>query len=208
MRRWRGAWISGAVLALSVWAVPADAAPRCRNTGSFDVWMAAFKKEAASQGISQRAISAALDGVTFDPAIIRRDSGQGVFQQSFLQFAGRMTAVGRYQNGLQQLKKHAALLARIEEATGVPPPVVVALWGLESDQLDWPERHRLPRSLRMHRKPYAPARGFGWATPERATTSVAPGSVVVPSEGAGGWESSRSWTVTGLASSTSWHAPR
>ena len=36
----------------------------------------------------------ALDGVTFDPAIIRRDSGQGVFQQSFLQFAGRMTGGG------------------------------------------------------------------------------------------------------------------
>ena len=47
-----------------------------------------------AQGISQRAISAALDGVTFDPAIIRRDSGQGVFQQSFLQFAGRMTGGG------------------------------------------------------------------------------------------------------------------
>ena len=31
------------------------------------------------------------------------------------------------------MKAHAALLSRIEEATGVPPPVVVALWGLESD---------------------------------------------------------------------------
>jgi hypothetical protein len=56
-----------------------------------------------------------------------------VFQQSFMQFAGRMTAVGRYQNGLKQLKANAALLARIEQRTGVPPPVVVALWGLESD---------------------------------------------------------------------------
>jgi lytic murein transglycosylase len=133
MGRWSSIWIFGTVLALSAWAGPADAAPRCRNTGSFDAWMAAFKKEAASQGISQRAISGALDGVTFDPAIIRRDSGQGVFQQSFLQFAGRMTAVGRYQNGLKQLKAHAGLLSRIEDATGVPPPVVVALWGLESD---------------------------------------------------------------------------
>ena len=71
--------------------------------------------------------------MTFDPAIIRRDSGQGVFQQSFLQFAGRMTAAGRYQNGLKQLKANAPLLSRIEQATGVPPAVVVALWGLESD---------------------------------------------------------------------------
>lgn len=114
-------------------AVVADAAPRCRNTGSFDVWMADFKKEALSKGITQRTISAALNGITFDPAIIRRDSGQKVFQQSFLQFAGRMTAAGRYQNGLKQLKAQAPLLAKIEQATGVPPPVVVALWGLESD---------------------------------------------------------------------------
>ena len=85
------------------------------------VWLAAFKKEAEAQGISRQAIAAALDGVTFDPAIIRRDSGQGVFQQSFLQFAGRMTAAGRYQNGLKQLKANAALLSRIEQRTGVPP---------------------------------------------------------------------------------------
>ncbi len=71
--------------------------------------------------------------MTFDPAIIRRDSGQGVFQQSFLQFASRMTAAGRYQNGLIKLKQNAALLSRIEQKFGVPPPVVVALWGLESD---------------------------------------------------------------------------
>ena len=97
--------IFGAVLAASVvLATDAEAAPRCRNTGSFDAWLAAFKQEAAREGISQRAISAALDGVTFDPAIIRRDSGQGVFQQSFLQFAGRMTGAGRYQNGLKQMK--------------------------------------------------------------------------------------------------------
>ncbi len=126
-------FIGAGVLALAALSSPADAAPRCRNTGSFDTWLAAFKKEAESQGISRQAIAAALDGVTFDPAIIRRDSGQGVFQQSFIQFASRMTVIGRYQNGLQQMKANAALLSRIEQRTGVPPPVVVALWGLESD---------------------------------------------------------------------------
>jgi lytic murein transglycosylase len=125
---------AGAALLLATAVpVPAEAAARCRNTGSFERWMEGFKQEAAAQGISRRTISAALDGVTFDPAIIRRDSGQGVFTQSFLQFAGRMTGGGRHQNGLKQLKAQAGLLARIEQRTGVPPPVVVALWGLESD---------------------------------------------------------------------------
>jgi len=124
---------AAAAMLTAVLAEPANAAARCRNTGSFERWMDGFKQEAAAQGISRQTISAALDGVTFDPAIIRRDSGQGVFTQSFLQFAGRMTAAGRYQNGLKQLKAQAGLLSRIEQRFGVPPPVVVALWGLESD---------------------------------------------------------------------------
>ena len=122
-----------ATIAAALLTGSAEAAARCRNTGSFERWLDAFKQEAASQGISRQAISAALDGVTFDPAIIRRDSGQGVFQQGFLQFAGRMAGAGRYQNGLRQMKAQAGLLSRIEQQSGVPPAVVTALWGLESD---------------------------------------------------------------------------
>jgi len=128
-----GAMVLAGAMACAILAQPAQAAARCRNTGSFDAWLAAFKRDAAAQGISQRAIAAALDGVTFDPEIIRRDSGQAVFQQSFQQFAGRMAGGGRYQNGLKQLKANAGLLSRIEQRFGVPPAVVTALWGLESD---------------------------------------------------------------------------
>ena len=125
--------VGTATIAAALLTGSAEAAARCRNTGSFERWLDAFKQEAASQGISRQAISAALDGVTFDPAIIRRDSGQGVFQQGFLQFAGRMAGAGRYQNGLRQMKAQAGLLSRIEQQSGVPPAVVTALWGLESD---------------------------------------------------------------------------
>ena len=96
-------------------------------------WLAAFKQEAAAQGISRQAIAAALDGVTFDPGHHPARQRAGRVPAELLQFAGRMTAAGRYQNGLKQLKPNAALLSRIEQRTGVPPPVVVALWGLESD---------------------------------------------------------------------------
>ena len=125
------AMLLGAVIGL---AAPAQAAtPACRNPANFDRWLQEFKQEAAAQGISPRAIGAALAGVTYDPQVVRRDHGQGVFQQSFLQFAGRMAGGGRYQNGLKQLKAQAPLLNRIEQRFGVPPAVVAALWGLESD---------------------------------------------------------------------------
>src|ERR1700744_3482822 len=106
--RWAAIAGLGLVAATALW-VPTEAAPRCRNTGSFDVWLAAFKKEAAAQGVSQRAISAALDGVTFDPGTPGRNSGRAFSQQSLFRFPSRMTASGRYQTGLVKLKQNAAL---------------------------------------------------------------------------------------------------
>jgi lytic murein transglycosylase len=127
-----GAMLFGA-LALLAPATATAATQACRNPANFERWLHEFKQEAASQGIAPRAVAAALAGVTYDPQVVRRDRGQGVFQQSFLQFAGRMAGGGRYTNGLKQLKAQAPLLARIEQRFGVPPAVVTALWGLESD---------------------------------------------------------------------------
>jgi lytic murein transglycosylase len=71
--------------------------------------------------------------MTFDQAIIRRDHGQAVFNQTFLQFSDRMVGGGRIPNGLAKIKQHAALFARVEEKYGVPAQVLTAFWGLESD---------------------------------------------------------------------------
>jgi lytic murein transglycosylase len=101
--------------------------------GSFDSWLAGFKQEAAAQGISQSTIATALNGVTFDPTVIARDHGQDVFQQSFEQFSGRMVSPDRLHKGANMLKRYGSILVRIEDAYGVPGPVLVAIWGLETD---------------------------------------------------------------------------
>jgi len=105
----------------------------CHNTGSYEAWLTAFKKEAAAQGISPRVIAEASPSLTFDPAIVRRDHGQSVFNQTFLQFSDRMVGGGRIPNGLAKIKQHAKLFAEVEQKYGVPAPVLVAFWGLESD---------------------------------------------------------------------------
>src|SRR5207247_3986388 len=96
-------------------------------------WLESFKREAAAQGISQRTIASALTGVSYDPGIITRDHSQGVFRQSFEQFAGRMVSTDRLQKGAGLLRRHAALFSGIEQRFGVPGPVLVAIWGLETD---------------------------------------------------------------------------
>ncbi len=101
--------------------------------GSFDSWLAGFKQEAAEQGISQGTIASALSGIAFDPAIISRDRAQGVFQQSFERFSARMVSPDRLRKGANMLKRYGSILGRIEERYGVPGPVLVAIWGLETD---------------------------------------------------------------------------
>jgi len=116
----------------AVLAEPALAAS-CQNTGSYEAWLAQFKKDAAAQGISSKVIADASPSLTFDPVIIRRDHGQAVFNQTFLQFSDRMVGGARIPNGLAKIKQHAALFAEVEKEYGVPAPVLTAFWGLESD---------------------------------------------------------------------------
>ena len=124
---------SGAVTAL---AEPSKYPPpnnNCRNTGSFETWLAGFRQAAAAGGISRPTISAVLDGMTLDPGVIARDRRQSFFAQSFTAFSAKLISQNRLQAGAAQLKKHAALLAKVEQKYGVQGPVIVAFWALESD---------------------------------------------------------------------------
>jgi len=102
------------------------------GTGSFDAWLADFKNEAATKGISQSAIKAGLDGVTLDQTVLSRDRSQKVFSQSFEEFSGRMVPP-RLARGSNMMKRYGSVLSRIEETYGVPGEVLVAIWGLETD---------------------------------------------------------------------------
>jgi lytic murein transglycosylase len=108
-------------------------AATCRNTGSYERWLETFKKDALAQGISARVIAEASPSLTFDPGVIKRDHGQAVFSQTFLQFSDRMTGGGRIPNAQAKIKQHAKLFAQVEEKYGVPAQVLAAFWGLESD---------------------------------------------------------------------------
>lgn len=121
------------IVAAALLAAGQASAATCRDPAGFEKWLGDISREAAAQGISQDAIRRGLAGVTFDQSIINKDRGQGVFKQSFEQFAGRMVSPSRLRGGANMLKRHAATLARIEQRFGVPGPVLVAIWGLETD---------------------------------------------------------------------------
>jgi len=116
----------------AVLAATASPALAASCGGDFDAFIAAFAREAAVQRISQRTIATAFEGLTPDPQVIALDRRQGVFRQSFEQFAlPRITA--RLAKAQRLMTQHAGLLARIEQRFGVPGPILIAIWGLETD---------------------------------------------------------------------------
>jgi lytic murein transglycosylase len=114
-------------------AAPSPRAAACHNGLSFDRFLTELKQQAVAAGVSPRALAEAAPYLVYDQGIVNRDRGQRVFGQVFTEFAGRMAATYRMQQGQAKIKAHAAAFARAEKEYGVPPAVIAAFWGLESD---------------------------------------------------------------------------
>jgi lytic murein transglycosylase len=114
-------------------ANPAPAASCGSTAAGFDAWLSSFKQQAVRSGVSQKTINSALSGVSYDTRVIRLDRNQKPFRQSFEVFMRNRVTAGRVARGRSLLKSNAALFARIEKRFGVPGPVLVAIWGLETD---------------------------------------------------------------------------
>ena len=101
--------------------------------GDFNTFVAAMSAEAEADGISRRRSPGAC-GVTQDPAVLAFERRQrGTFNKTSSNMSRPASAPGRINMGRQMLQQHDALLSRIEQQFGVPPEIVVAIWGLETD---------------------------------------------------------------------------
>ncbi len=109
-------------------------AKSCGNgAAGFPAWLSDFEGRAKSAGISQATLSRALDGVSYDANVIKRDRSQKSFKLSFEQFYARRVGPGLLATARSKMKTHAGVLARIEKRYGVPKEILVSIWGLETN---------------------------------------------------------------------------
>src|ERR1700742_2218596 len=102
--------------------------------GDFQTFISSFSRDAVAAGISQNVVSQALSGVQDDPAVLAFDRRQhGTFNMSFERYVSTRVSAARISIGRNQLLRNASLLSRIQERFGVPPEILVAIWGLETD---------------------------------------------------------------------------
>jgi lytic murein transglycosylase len=139
------------LLAAASLAVASDAARAAEcgyDPGGFPAWLARFKNKAAVQGISHSAIAAGLAGVSYDPMVIRLDHSQRSFRLSFEEFYARRVDPALIRRGLSLMRAHRATLERIEKHFGVPGPILIAIWGLETNYgADSSGKYSIMRSL-------------------------------------------------------------
>ena len=111
-------------------APPAD----CGETpDGFAAWLAGFRQEAEIGGVPPAVIDSALSNVAYDPDVIAHDRRQGSFGQDFDKFVAKRVTNYRVRKGRQMLLAYAEPLDKIERRFGVPAPVLVAIWGLETE---------------------------------------------------------------------------
>ena len=125
--------LAGLCAAVLLGSASSAFAQRCPSPAGFNKWLQGFKQEAIAEGISARTVNAALNGVTYNPKVVAKDRAQGVFAQDFLTFQRRMANNNRLAAGKARLRKYAPTFSKIEQQYGVPGPVLVAFWGLETD---------------------------------------------------------------------------
>lgn len=104
-----------------------------QNTGaSFNAWLADFRRDAAAQGISPRALSA-LDNVRYLERVIELDRHQPEFVRSIWEYLDSAVSRARITNGREKLAEHRQTALQMQQRYGVPAEIIVAIWGIESN---------------------------------------------------------------------------
>jgi membrane-bound lytic murein transglycosylase B len=100
---------------------------------TFESFLDDVRAEATARGISEATLTAALTGLTPQPVVVSRDRAQPELVQSLDSYAARRTGPQTTAIGRRALARYRVLLSRVEAAYGVPPAILVAVWGLESN---------------------------------------------------------------------------
>ena len=120
-----------AVAAAFLFLVPAVGA-RAQDA-AFDAWLNGVRRDAATAGISQATIEAALTGLAPIERVLELDRRQPEFTRTFWSYLDRAVTRDRIERGRALVAKHGELLRRIQRRYNVQPAYLVAFWGLESD---------------------------------------------------------------------------
>jgi membrane-bound lytic murein transglycosylase B len=99
----------------------------------FTQWLVDTREQAVVQGISAATVGAAFAGVVPDERVLRADSRQPEFVQTFEQYLQGRVTPARAKAARVHYKENRALLDSIAERYQIDAPYLIAFWALESN---------------------------------------------------------------------------
>ncbi len=101
---------------------------------AFADWLRDVRQEALSRGIRQDVVDEALGGLDEPlPVVLERDRAQAEIVLPLESYIRRLLTAKRVRKGRQVYAEHRALLERVSKQYGVPPRIIAAIWGVESN---------------------------------------------------------------------------
>ena len=138
------------IFTISAWsslAFHADDTLSVDNAQTFEIFLNSIRVKAIKQGISSATLDRAFTGLTPNPKIIQYDRNQAEFTLNFWRYMNSRVSSNRLQKGKIKFKENQTLLNRVHKKYGVPPSILVAFWGLETNYGKHVGKMNLVRSL-------------------------------------------------------------
>lgn len=116
--------------------------------GTFDIdrWysiMENVRARAATENISEKTIKQTLQNPVFIPSVVKSDKNQAEFKLTLDEYLERTVSDKRITQGKKMRAKYPTMLGRVENKYGLPPHVILAFWGMESNYGEVKARHKL-----------------------------------------------------------------
>jgi peptidoglycan lytic transglycosylase B len=99
----------------------------------FDEWLRGVRDEAKTRGIKEATLDKAFTGLEPLPVVIERDRSQAEIVQPLDRYLETRVSAKVVRTAREKRREQSATLARVSAKYGVPPGIVVAVWGLESN---------------------------------------------------------------------------
>jgi membrane-bound lytic murein transglycosylase B len=132
--------VTASLLALSLRIVAQTPAPQepaqpaaVPDRPEFAVFVEGLRADALARGVRAVIVDQALNGLEPSPTVIERDRSQAEVVLTVDQYVARRLTRTFVRTGREMSTRHQALLKKVSADYGVPPRIIVAVWGLESN---------------------------------------------------------------------------
>jgi membrane-bound lytic murein transglycosylase B len=133
-------------LAFSAAGAPGDKSP-LPHRASFREFIDTLWPLAEERGVSRVTFDTAFAGVSFDPKVAASAQSQPEFVRPIWDYVASAVSADRVEHGRERARSESLWLARANDLYGVDNPVILGVWGLETDFGGFAGSNNIIRSL-------------------------------------------------------------